>query len=123
MGPLQPGVRTAQAPGLFRVGNAVAEAHPLVGEGMRMALQSSRSLVRTLVDQRAARGVRAGYLNEFRPRLQFAACYAHIAMRPPLSAPVGRVLQHWPRLLTAAAVLAGKARPATDRTRTSKVHA
>lgn len=115
VGPLRPGLRVAQTPGVFRVGNAAAEAHPLVGEGMRMALQSSRALVRTLTERSAGPPLRISRGPKFRPRLHFAACCAHIAMRPQLAAPVGRVLQHWPGLLTAAAMLAGKARPASDR--------
>ncbi|MEO6081268.1 MAG: FAD-dependent oxidoreductase [Steroidobacteraceae bacterium] len=114
VGPLRPGSRHAQTPGIFRVGNACGEAHPLVGEGMSMALQSSRALVRMLVDDPgvASRAYNRSWRTAFNPRLRFAACYAHIAMRPALSAPVGEVLRHWPGLLTAAAVLAGKARPA-----------
>ena len=110
VGPLRPGLRLAQTPGIYRVGNAGAEAHPLVGEGMRMALQSSRTLARNLSDHspRADHGTR--WRTAINPRLRFAACYAHIAMRPMLAAPVGRMLQHWPALLTTAAVLAGKAR-------------
>lgn len=103
VGPLRPGVRPSATPGIHRVGNAGAEAHPLVGEGMRMALQSSRTLARSLLGHPRSRAA-------FNPRLRFAACYAHIAMRPLLAAPVGRMLQHWPALLTTAAVFAGKAR-------------
>ena len=111
VGPLRPGLRLAQTPGIYRVGNAGAEAHPLVGEGMRMALQSSRTLAHDLSSNR----LRAGHVGTrwraaFKPRLRFAACYAHIAMRPMLATPVGRMLQQWPALLTTAAVLAGKAR-------------
>jgi menaquinone-9 beta-reductase len=103
VGPLRPGFRPGQTPGIYRVGNACAEAHPLVGEGIRMALQSSRTLARNLMSGERWR-------EDSHPRLRLAACYAHIAMRPFLAAPVGRIMQHWPSLLTAAAVLAGKAR-------------
>jgi 2-polyprenyl-6-methoxyphenol hydroxylase-like FAD-dependent oxidoreductase len=108
VGPLRLGIRPAQTPGIHRVGNAGAEMHPLVGEGMRMALQSSRTLTRHLLgDSRAGH---ARWRAASSPRRRFAACYAHIAMRPLLAAPIGRMLQRWPALLTAAAVLAGKAR-------------
>ena len=40
-GPLRPGVRLGQGDGIFRVGNAAGEAHPIVGEGISMALQSA----------------------------------------------------------------------------------
>ena len=40
-GPLRPGIRLGQGDGVFRVGNAAGEAHPIVGEGISMALQSA----------------------------------------------------------------------------------
>ncbi len=43
-GPLVPGVRVGAADGLFRVGNAAGEAHPVLGEGLSMALQSAALL-------------------------------------------------------------------------------
>ena len=49
-GPLAPGIRTGVADGVLRVGNAGAEAHPLLGEGMSMALQSAALLAARLLD-------------------------------------------------------------------------
>jgi flavin-dependent dehydrogenase len=123
VGPLRPGIRLSESPGIYRVGNAAGETHPLVGEGISMALQSSRMLVASLLIH-ADRTREACPLSlahhvyanawraAFRSRLRFAAGYAHIAMRPTLSAPVGTALRRWPRLLTTAARFAGKARPA-----------
>ncbi len=124
-GPLRPGKRPAQTPGIYRVGNAGAESHPLVGEGMRMALHSSRALARHLLSHstRTGQGSNARWRAAFTPGLGFAACYAHIAMRPLLAAPIGRMLQHWPALLTAAAVLAGKARSPVHLFEPAKEHA
>ena len=49
-GPLAPGIRTGVADGVLRIGNAGAEAHPLLGEGMSMALQSAALLAARLLD-------------------------------------------------------------------------
>jgi len=125
VGPLQPGVRLYETPGIYRVGNAFAETHPLIGEGISMALQSSKLLAESLLlhadrctDTHALQASNQHYtsawLNAFRPRMRLAALYAHVAARAPLAAPVGKCLSRWPALLTTAARLAGKARPAAD---------
>ncbi|MHB1668106.1 MAG: NAD(P)/FAD-dependent oxidoreductase [Thiomonas sp.] len=41
VGPLDPGIRLSAGDAMFRIGNAAGEAHPIVGEGMSMALQSA----------------------------------------------------------------------------------
>jgi flavin-dependent dehydrogenase len=108
VGPLRPGRRAAIAAGIHRVGNALAETHPLVGEGMRMALLSSRALVRDLLhDNGGTRAVRMRTAGS--SRMSVAACLAHMAMRPRLAGTAGSLLQHWPSLLTTAARCAGKA--------------
>jgi 2-polyprenyl-6-methoxyphenol hydroxylase-like FAD-dependent oxidoreductase len=123
VGPLRPGIRLSESPGIYRVGNAAGESHPLVGEGMSMALQSSRMLVESLLadadrttDARRLSAAHRRYAETWRaafvPRLRFAAAFAQIAMRPALSAPIGSALHRWPALLTLAARCAGKARPA-----------
>ena len=38
-GPLHPGIRVDARDGSFRIGNAAGEAHPIIGEGMSMAMQ------------------------------------------------------------------------------------
>lgn len=121
VGPLRPGRRTTQAPGIHRIGNAGAEVHPLVGEGMHMALQSARHLANALSNDSS----RAGHAGPGRwrissPRTRLAACYAHIAMRPMLTSSAGRILQRWPTLLTTAATLAGKARSTVHTSRTAE---
>lgn len=49
-GPLRPGARVGRADGVFRIGNAAGEAHPILGEGMSMALQSGALLAARLAD-------------------------------------------------------------------------
>jgi 2-polyprenyl-6-methoxyphenol hydroxylase-like FAD-dependent oxidoreductase len=125
IGPLQPRIRLERPDGVFSVGNAAGEMHPLIGEGMSMALQSAFLLAGCLIEQPARaidaaraleihRAYRAAWRNAFALRLRLAAIYAHIAMRPVLSLPVTKLLWGCPALLTAAAQLAGKARNAVS---------
>jgi flavin-dependent dehydrogenase len=46
-GPLRPGRREAREDGYFAVGNAFGEAHPIVAEGISMAVQSAWLFVRS----------------------------------------------------------------------------
>jgi flavin-dependent dehydrogenase len=122
VGPLRPGVRLA-ARGAFRVGNAAGESHPLIGEGISMALQSAALLAPLLAARPAAacdaawaaevhRRYAAAWRAAFVPRLRLAATYAHLAMRPVLAEAAGSLLRRWPGLLVTAARLAGKTRRA-----------
>ncbi|MCU0758879.1 MAG: NAD(P)/FAD-dependent oxidoreductase [Steroidobacteraceae bacterium] len=122
-GPVRPGIRAAAPGGPLRVGNAVGECHPLVGEGIAMAIQSAALLASRLVRHgprahagRAAEALRLDYARAwratFRARLLAAAACGRTAMHPPLARPAGALLQAWPALLAVAARLAGKARPA-----------
>lgn len=121
VGPIRPGIRHSQAPGIYRVGNAAGEIHPLVGEGMHMALRSARALTHLLVSHAAPGNVQelgmvnaayaAAWRRQFSWRSRVATCYAQIAMRPRLSRPVGRLLNQWPGALTMAARFGGKAEP------------
>ena len=52
-GPLDPGPHLAGSDGLFRIGNAAGEAHPIIGEGISMALQSAWLLCARLLDRYA----------------------------------------------------------------------
>jgi len=120
VGPLQPGIRVDTVDGAFRVGNCAGESHPLIGEGITMALQSSALLADTLTRQPVAaihgkcgiamhRSYAAAWRRTFGPRLRLAAAYAHIAMRPGLAEPTRALLRRWPALLSSGARLAGKA--------------
>lgn len=121
VGPVRPGIHLSAPCGIFRIGNAAGESHPLIGEGISMALQSAKMLVNELtqqpaaaIDARRALRLQHSYAHAwnqcFATRLRLAAIYAHVAMRPMLSASVSVMLRRWPGLLTGAAVFAGKAR-------------
>jgi flavin-dependent dehydrogenase len=130
VGPLRPGIRIRVERGRFRVGNAAGEAHPLIGEGISMALQSSVLLARHLTRQPAvmidaprADALQDSYVKDWRAafcrRMHIANLFAQVAMRPMIARPVGMALQRWPALLTHAARLAGKARQSADQPRYS----
>lgn len=126
-GPLHPGIRVGADDGFLRIGNAAGEAHPIIGEGMSMALQSAWLLCSQLLDANdpttaptAAwqRGVQRRYAaqwhRQFGRRLQLAAAFAHLAMRPASAALLAASVRRWPRLLTLGAQWGGKTRSAVD---------
>ncbi len=129
-GPLAPGVRLQSSEEVFRIGNAAGEAHPIIGEGMSMALQSAWLLCTRLIQARQEnaatvganwqRAVRKDYAAQWRrtfvPRMQLASAFAHLAMRPMTSAALMMLMTRWPSLLTRGAAWAGKINCAADAT-------
>ena len=127
-GPLDPGIRLRADDAMFRVGNAAGEAHPLIGEGMSMALQSAWLLGTQLLERSAGKArprdgwadaswqheVAVRYVSAWRrrfaPRLRLAAAFAHACMRPAGSAVVVGAARLWPGLLTHGARWSGKTR-------------
>lgn len=122
-GPLEPGVRVAATATMFRVGNAAGEAHPILGEGMSMALQSAALLCSLLLGTSGAAAVPDGHVQadlqrryaaawrqRFAPRLRLAAIFARMAMRPGSAAAMMHMLRWWPGLLTRGARWGGKVR-------------
>jgi flavin-dependent dehydrogenase len=119
-GPIRPGIRPRRRGGAFPVGNAAGEAHPVVAEGISMAMQSAWLLAERLTAWRAA-GRWTGALSvvgddyarawrrKFGPRVYTAAAVAYWAMRPGAVAGTLPVLRGFPRLLTWGARLSGKA--------------
>ena len=59
-GPIQPGLRLQADDGIFRIGNAAGEAHPILGEGLSMALQSAAMLSTRLLQLRPAQAAANG---------------------------------------------------------------
>lgn len=122
VGPVRPGIRAAWSERSgFAVGNAAGEAHPILGEGISMAMQSSWLLCRRLVRERdallggapqaaVARAYARDWRRHFAARVRWAAVLAHVAMRPEGSRPLLPLLRAAPSLLTIAARLGGKVR-------------
>lgn len=120
-GPLRPGMRSAGADGYFVVGNAIGEAHPIVAEGISMAIQSAWLLCERLVAaapvtraaqwSEVARDYEAVYRDNFGQRIRASSAFSMLAMRPAAAGVVAGLLEHVPGLLSAGARWAGKASP------------
>jgi flavin-dependent dehydrogenase len=120
-GPIRPGIRVRAEGGLFRVGNAAGEAHPVVAEGISMAMQSAWLLSRRLIAWRERGGMSAqlhevgadytaAWRRAFAGRLRASCVIAHWAMRPAAVRAILPLLRRYPTLLTLGARASGKAR-------------
>ena len=124
-GPIRPGIRLGAADGVFRIGNAAGEAHPIVGEGISMALQSAFVLAALIAPERAAlvaadtaaaaqsrllRVYERRWRQRFAQRLRIAAAFAHVAMRPWAASAAWPIARRWPGILTHGARWSGKTR-------------
>ena len=126
-GPIAPGIRLRADDGLLRIGNAAGEAHPIIGEGMSMALQSAFLLCARLIDndhpeqvpdlnrqREVARAYAAQWRRAFAPRLRLASAFAQLAMSPAGAVPLMALANAWPGLLTLGARWGGKVRCAAE---------
>jgi flavin-dependent dehydrogenase len=119
-GHVVPGIRPRYQAGTFRVGSAAGETHPLVGEGMSMAMQAAWLLATQLtaapgVPQGAAldeigSAYAAAWRRRFAPRIHAASVFASLAMRRGTVSVLLPVLRRLPALLTYGAAHSGKTR-------------
>ena len=80
-GPLRAGVRSPYRDGIFAVGNAAGEVHPIVGQGISLAIASAALLCRTLDSPREyARRCRALYARALWPSALIARLVPHARM-------------------------------------------
>jgi menaquinone-9 beta-reductase len=118
-GPIRPGIRRRFADGIFLVGNIAGEAHPIVAEGISMAMQSAWLLHRHLIAHQSeilagravaetARDYAAEWAAWFATRIRAAAVFAHLTTRPHFSRLLLPILRQCPGTLTLGARLAGK---------------
>jgi flavin-dependent dehydrogenase len=118
-GVIQPGIRPRYRDGVLVIGNAAGEAHPVVAEGISMAMQSAwllverlkrhrNSLHHSMIRQRIARGYSSAWRRAFAPRIFAAAAIAQWASRPELVQFTGPLLRTFPGLVTWGAHLSGK---------------
>jgi flavin-dependent dehydrogenase len=123
-GPIRPGVRDRYADGVFRVGNCAGEAHPIVAEGISMAMQSAALLCRLLIAGKAAGRTHADigsrYADEweqlFAPRIRASSLFAMLAMSPSAAGLGLPLMKSFPGLLTFGAHLSGKTNQACAET-------
>jgi flavin-dependent dehydrogenase len=110
-GPLRPGARPLYRDGIFAIGNAAGEAHPVVGEGIAIGMHSAALLCKPLIaaldagyssktEWAVAREYARRWRRDFAFRLWASARFADLAMRPWVSR---RLLGYAPSLLTFAA--------------------
>jgi menaquinone-9 beta-reductase len=127
-GPIRPGIRLVCRAGIFPVGNAAGEAHPVIAEGISMALQSAWLLAHSLVAWRtlsgspaALRAAAANYRTEWRrafaKRIYVSEAIAQWAMRTATVSATLPVLRCFPTLLEWSSRLSGKARHVVTRDR------
>jgi 2-polyprenyl-6-methoxyphenol hydroxylase-like FAD-dependent oxidoreductase len=119
-GPLRIGMHPVCGDGFFAVGNALGEAHPVVAEGISMAIQSAWLLSERFVAAKpgaasvvldaTAREYQAEFRAHFEKRMGFASVVAALAMRPAFAGAASGVLENVPRLLGFGARWAGKTR-------------
>ena len=113
-GPIKPGVRTLAGNGVFAAGNAAGEAHPMIAEGISMAMQggwlAAHHVQQSLgaakpehCERAYARAWRANFLLRLRAAGLFAGIGGHAA--PAMAA----ALRVAPRTLTLGALFSGKA--------------
>jgi flavin-dependent dehydrogenase len=117
-GPIRPGIRRRYEDGIFYLGNIAGEAHPIIAEGISMAMQSAWLLCRRLVetDERMiaspaiaeiGRRYAADWKAAFSMRIRAASLLAHGAMWPKASRALPLV-ERFPAILTWGARLSGK---------------
>jgi 2-polyprenyl-6-methoxyphenol hydroxylase-like FAD-dependent oxidoreductase len=122
-GPLRTGVRTFGRGGIFAVGNAAAETHPIVAEGISIAIQSATLLCEQLIAHPQLRDERAGspralngardhyalaWRTNFSPRLFVAALFASVFTRPISTRIAAALVERFPQLLSEGARWSGK---------------
>lgn len=119
-GPIRPGRRSCFDNGVFVIGNCAGEAHPIVAEGIGMAMQSAWLLCRHLLTARrdsSLQSIGAAYQQDwsrhFAPRIRAASAFAQLALKPSTHGVIRAVLRRAPRLLTLGARLSGKTHQVT----------
>jgi len=113
-GPIHPGIRAmthndgAHDDNVFFSGNIAGEAHPVIAEGISMAIQSSSLLAKLLISHRGELYARE-WKQRFASRIRAASLFAHLAMSGGGRLAGRAVLGAAPSLLGLGARLSGKA--------------
>lgn len=116
-GPIRPGIRAGYADDIFRIGNAAGESHPIIAEGISMAMQSGWLLARELAGGngkshagRAQAGARyeTAWRRQFAGRIRAADLFARVALFPLATEVMGGFVARIPLLLAVGANLSGK---------------
>ena len=125
-GPVRPGIRKFRRDGVFAVGNAAGESHPLIAEGISMAIQSSFLLCERLaaIGDRAfepsaqrdiAREYEAAWRRNFSARVHAAGAFARLTTSALTATAAIALLRAFPGTLTLGARWSGKSQPLAQR--------
>lgn len=118
-GPIRPGIRELARGRFFAAGNAAGEAHPLVAEGISMAIQSGWLLAAELagcgdLTDRAVAAARTHYARAWREnfagRVRASSAFAALTVSGLTRPAACALLRGAPRTLTWGARFSGKAR-------------
>jgi flavin-dependent dehydrogenase len=118
-GPIRPGIRLDRWHGVFLIGNAAGEAHPVIAEGISMAIQSAWLLCQELIaarqevlsglgQERVARIYAHRWKRAFGGRVWASRLFARCAMSPRCASLLLPVLTRFPSLVSTGARIAGK---------------
>ncbi len=109
-GPLRPGIRPRHLDGVFFTGNIAGEAHPIIAEGISMAIQSSWLLAQCLIAGGPTTGAAyaQAWIKQFAARLRAASLFAHCAIHDPTRVAATQLIRAFPGILTWGAALSGK---------------
>lgn len=120
IGPIRPGFRTLRQGRVFLAGNAAGEAHPVIAEGISLAIQGAWLLANTLLADGGAvlRGAldtagnryAAAWRAQFAPRIRRSALIAWLAMQPSATAAIVFLFKLFPGALTECTRFSGKTR-------------
>ena len=117
-GPIQPGMRPLVRGHVFAAGNAAGEAHPLVAEGISMAIQSgwllgdhlaSRASLSDADLRSAARNYARDWRRHFAARVRASSLFAAATTSPLSTAASIALMRAAPAILTWGAWWSGKA--------------
>ena len=119
-GPIRPAIRRFRPDGVFAIGNAAGEAHPIVAEGISMAIQSAFLLAERLVEggpqpsdaalDSIARRYEAAWRANLASRVHVGAFFARTTMNPLTGPAAIGLLSALPGALTLGAHWSGKDR-------------
>jgi menaquinone-9 beta-reductase len=109
-GPIRPGIRVRYRDGIFFAGNVAGEAHPIIAEGISMAIQSSWLLAQCLLaaGPAAAPDYARAWKRQFAVRLHASSLFAWLAMNDHTRVAGAQLLRAFPTILTWGAALSGK---------------
>ena len=109
-GPIRPGIRTVYRDGIFFAGNVAGEAHPIIAEGISMAIQSAWLLAQHLLADGPAAGPNyaRAWKRQFAARVHASSVFAWLAMNDQGRAAAAQLIRAFPAILTWGAALSGK---------------